>query len=241
MACTVFTIANQKGGVGKTTTAVNLAAALAERKIHTLLVDLDPQANATSALGIEKQEGDLRGWIGYTLALVKRGDFVPIDDTKVFAGEGKYFFPRYDRRNDLSVVLMYDLGKRWNISGTVIYGSGDRTWLPVGRFAFQDVYGADFQPVTPIYGERNAFRLPYFVRTDLGITYKMFPQWGESDLTLSFFNLTNRRNAFFLYIEPKYAEGVDPLETPLAIPTGLAAKQVSLFPIIGSLTWNFKF
>ena len=57
MACTVFTIANQKGGVGKTTTAVNLAAALAERKIHTLVVDLDPQANATSALGIEKQEG----------------------------------------------------------------------------------------------------------------------------------------------------------------------------------------
>ena len=57
MACTVFTIANQKGGVGKTTTAVNLAAALAEQEIRTLLVDLDPQANATSALGVDKQEG----------------------------------------------------------------------------------------------------------------------------------------------------------------------------------------
>ena len=64
----VISITNQKGGVGKTTSAINIAYFIAKKGFRTLLVDFDPQGNATSGLGIEKNK------LEFTMADVVSGE-----------------------------------------------------------------------------------------------------------------------------------------------------------------------
>ncbi len=180
-------------------------------------------------LEIEKKDGKLTGWIGYTLSWVRRGDFPDIN-------RRAYFPPRFDTRHNVSVVALWEINKRWQITGTWVYTSGYVTWLPSGRYTIQDVTGAPRQFLVPIYGDRNTFRYPAYMRADLGVVRKFHNRRFDSDLTLSVYNLTDRRNPYFIYLD------AETIETPLGdVPNSIVAKQVSLFPILPSLTWNFKF
>lgn len=181
---------------------------------------------------LEKKKGKLKGWIGYTLSWTWR-QFSDINF-------GEAFHPRYDRRNDVSVVAMYEISPKISLSLTWVYGSGNAISLPEGRFFFQDVEGTidpqQLVNVIPLVKRRNSFRMEPYHRWDIGVVYKLKPRWGESDLTFSIYNAYNRMNPFFIYFETitENPDGTGQIQ-------GFQAKQVSLFPIIPSLTYNFRF
>ncbi len=176
-------------------------------------------------LYFEKIKGRTTGWIGYTLSWTYR-QFDEIN-------EGRPFPTRYDRRHDISLVLLHQLSKRINLTGAFVYGTGNAYSLPVARFAFQDVEGKE-PTVVPIYSDRNSFRLAPYHRLDLGLVLKLRPNRGESDLTFNIYNAYNRRNPYFVYFEQIKDENEE--ET-----LKFQGKQASLFPIIPSVTYNFKF
>jgi hypothetical protein len=192
------------------------------------------EAYSPLELEIEKKEGKITGWIGYTLAWARRGKFVGING-------GDYFSPRFDTRHNFSAVALYNLTKRWQFTGTWVYTSGYVSWIPVGRFTAQDIPGAQFSTVIPVFGARNNFRYPPYKRLDIGITYKWKTRRKlENDLNLSFYNATNRRNPYFIFLDVEFRELAVGNQT-INVPDAIKAKQVSLFPVLPSLTWNFKF
>jgi hypothetical protein len=167
---------------------------------------------------LKKATGKLNGWIGYTLAWTNR-QFPDIND-------GKRFSAKYDRRHDLSVVVMYEPNKKWRMAATFVYGTGQTTTLPIGR------YFVNGQIVNQ-YGERNSYRMQPYHRMDISATY-IFPKTKfYSDITISVYNVYNRMNPYFIYYKVKGDIASGDLQ--------VEAKQSSLFPVLPSLTWNFKF
>jgi len=167
---------------------------------------------------VAKRKGKFTGWIGYTLAWTTR-TFPDIDN-------GKTFFNKYDRRHDASVVLQYKINERWSLSATFVYGSGQTTTPVVNRYFISG-------NIVNEYGDRNSLRLPAYHRLDVGATFILKDNKKRySDLNFSVYNLYSRQNPYFIFDDISFNSSGE---------FNIQAKQVSLFPILPTVTWNFKY
>ncbi|MFN5357579.1 MAG: TonB-dependent receptor [Bacteroidota bacterium] len=172
-------------------------------------------------LFINKTKGKFTGWIGYTLAWTWR-KFPDLNN-------GNKYPAKYDRRHDLSVVGIYEVNQQWKLSSVFVYATGNATSLPEKFYLIEGVLTQQFSRI-------NQYRLAPYHRLDLSATYIPTPKkerkWKHS-WVFSIYNVYSRQNPYFLYYNQTGSAFAGTLQ--------VQAKQVSLFPVIPSVTYNFKF
>jgi len=170
---------------------------------------------------INKSRGKLTGWIGYTLSWTWR-QFKDLND-------GARYPAKYDRRHDLSIVGIYELNKHWKVSGVFVYATGNATSLPERFYIVEGQLAQEYSKV-------NQYRLSDYHRLDLSATWTPHPDSKKrlkGSWVFGIYNVYSRANPYFIYFD----QTGNPYDGSLKV----QAKQVSLFPIIPSVTWNFKF
>ncbi|WP_316831380.1 TonB-dependent receptor [Pedobacter aquatilis] len=167
-------------------------------------------------LFLKKKFGKLNGWVGYTLSKTER-KFAELNN-------GNYFPARQDRTHDVSVVGIYNMNRRWTFSSSFIYSTGNAVTFPAGKYSIggQTAY---------YYTERNGGRMPYNMRLDISATLES-KRTGkyQSSWNFGIYNVLGRKNPYSIEFK------TDPTNTNRTI-----AEQTSLFGLIPSVTWNFKF
>ena len=172
------------------------------------------------AYGIEfflkKKVGRLNGWIGYTLSRIEH----KFDATN----NGDWFPARHDRTHDISLVGIYKVSKRVTLSSVFVYGTGNAVTFPDGKYKVGGV-------TTYYYSARNGYRLPSDNRLDIGVTWDGKPRKKyRSGWTFGIYNAYNRKNPYSVIFRDTNDN-----------PPRTEAVETSLFGIIPSITWNFKF
>jgi hypothetical protein len=168
---------------------------------------------------VRKSTGKLTGWIGYTISKTEKS----FDDIE----NGNWFPAKYDRPLDISVVTNYEFNSRWTFSVVFVYAYGSAYTPVVGRYF---VAGN----VINQYGKYNSARMPAYHRLDISASH-ILRKTEKTDLRLVFsvYNVYNRHNPFFVYPEvtgdiTRYTLRVEP-------------KEVSIFPVLPSISWQFSF
>ena len=189
---------------------------------------------------LQKKRGRFTGWAGYTLSWT-RWQFGDVNS-------GQPFFPRYDRRHDISLVGLYDLTKRITLSGTWVYGTGNALTMPTGRYSVYQPGGAypydskgnlsagAFQggQVVQDYGtQKNGFRAEAYHRLDLAMQLHRKRRSYERTWAFSVYNAYNRRNLFYYQLEA-ISQGTDK-------PKQMTLVRYSIFPVIPSFSYSLKF
>ncbi|HET6243546.1 MAG: TonB-dependent receptor [Bacteroidetes bacterium] len=170
---------------------------------------------------VQKKTGRTTGWIGYTLSWTER-QFPEINF-------GEKFPYKYDRRHDISFVLNYKITDNIDVSGTWVYGTGNAITLPIARYIAMPEYSSYYySSEIEHYESRNGFRMRAYHRMDLGVNFRKVKKWGERTINVSVYNAYNRKNPYF------YAFSNDEGGNRVI-------KQYSLFPILPSISYNFKF
>ncbi len=180
---------------------------------------------------LKKDIGKLNGWIGYTLSWTNR--------TFENIAFGETFSYRYDRRHDISIVMMYKFNDRIDVGATWVYGTGNAVTLAQQRYAsnsgvdqYIEYYGEEWNELQTVeyYGKRNNYRLPAYHRLDLGINFTKQRKRGVGTWSFSVYNAYNHQNPFFVQFERNWrADNKRELI------------QYSIFPIIPSVSYSFKF
>ena len=185
---------------------------------------------------LQKKLGKSTGWIGYTLAKTTR-QFGNQND-------GKTYPYKYDRRHDISIVFKQKLKENIDFSATWVYGTGNAMTLATGHhLVIDDNISSHYASQTDfrlyeghIYSEKNSFRMRAYHRLDVGFNFYKKKKWGERVWNISIYNLYNRQNPYLYYWDTKetYNNGVGTKGTPKLY-------QKSLFPIIPSVSYSFRF
>ena len=206
--------------------------------------ELTWEDNVTSGRGwsygveflMQKKTGRFSGWVGYTLSWTQ-WQFPELNF-------GQIFYPRYDRRHDISLVGIIELTKNITLSGTWVYGTGNALTLPLATFNVYRDNASYFQnqqlnwngSTVDQYGEKNSFRAEPYHRLDFAMQFLKKKKHHERTWELGVYNAYNRRNPFF------YDLATEPIEqTSGTVTSKTVLKRYSLFPFLPSVSYNFKF